>query len=154
MTIEIGAEAPAFTLPDTDKSGVSLADYEGKPVALVFIPFAFTGGCEGELCAIRDNYSQFTDAGVQVIMIGCDRHPSLAEWRRQQGYEFPMLSDGWPHGAVCSAYGVFNEDMGCAWRATVMIDAEGKVADVHQTGGLGDTRSIDDFQASLAKLGA
>ncbi len=153
MPIEPGADAPDFTLMDSDKSEVSLSTFRGdKPVALVFIPFAFTVPCEGELCQIRDNYSVFEEAGVQVIMISCDRHPTLAEWRRQQGFEFPMLSDGWPHGEVSRAYGVFNEDLGCAMRVTVIVDRDGKVVFSHDTGSLADTRLIDDFREGLAKL--
>ena len=153
MTIEIGADAPDFTLADTDKSEVTLSTFRGKKsVTLVFIPFAFTGVCEGELCTVRDNLSAFQSADNEVIAITCDRHPSLAEWKKQQGYQFPMLSDGWPHGAVSSAYGVFNEDLGCAERVTYTIDIDGKVVDVYATGSLAEGRTMENFSASLAKL--
>lgn len=67
MTAEIGKPAPAFTLKDQNGNDVSLSDYAGKSaVALVFYPFTFTGVCEGELCRLRDDYSEFEQAGVQV----------------------------------------------------------------------------------------
>jgi peroxiredoxin (alkyl hydroperoxide reductase subunit C) len=153
MTIEIGAEAPDFTLSDTDKSEVTLSSYRGrKSVTLVFIPFAFTGVCEGELCTLRDNISAFDTADNQVIAITCDRQPSLAEWKKQQGFGFPLLSDGWPHGGVSKAYGVFNEDLGCAERVTFTIDMDGKVVDTFATGSLGVGRTMENFSESLSKL--
>ena len=153
MSIAIGADAPDFTLPDTDKTPITLSSFRGeKSVTLVFIPFAFTAPCEGELCTVRDNLSAFESAGNQVLVITCDRHPSLAEWKKQQGVSFPMLSDGWPHGEVTSAYGLLNEDLGCARRATVMIDKSGKVVDVYDTGAITETRNLDNFTDALSKL--
>lgn len=153
MTIEIGAEAPDFTLADTDKSEVTLSTFRGrKSVTLVFIPFAFTGTCEGELCTLRDNLSTFDTADNQVIAVTCDRQPSLAEWKKQQGFQYPLLSDGWPHGSVARTYGVFNEDLGCAERVTFTIDTEGNVVDKFDTGSLGVGRTMENFSDSLSKL--
>lgn len=153
MSPQIGDTAPDFTLADTDKTPVTLSSFRGeKSVTLVFIPFAFTAPCEGELCEVRDNLSTFENADNQVIVITCDRHPTLAEWKKQQGVGFPMLSDGWPHGAVTSAYGLFNEDLGVAKRATVMIDKGGKIVDVYDTGAITETRNMDNYTDALSKL--
>src|SRR4051794_15533104 len=73
MAIEIGEQAPDFTVKDQDGNDVTLSEVTSdRPVALVFYPFTFTGVCEGELCRLRDDHSQFEDAGVQVLAISCD----------------------------------------------------------------------------------
>ena len=96
-------------------------------MVLVFYPFTFTGVCEGELCELRDDLSQFETDDAQVLALSCDTRHSQRIWAEQQGFNFPVLSDFWPHGAVAKAYGVFNDDLGCANRATFVIDKEGKV---------------------------
>ena len=153
MAIEIGQTAPEFSLKDQSGEVVSLADFAGKqPVALVFYPFTFTGVCEGELCALRDDYSTFTDAGVQVLACSCDTRFAQAQWATQQGYQFPVLSDFWPHGEVAKAYGVFNEALGCANRATFLIGTDGTVVDTFATPDLGTARDASRYTEALAKL--
>lgn len=150
--ISIGDTAPDFSLTDTEGGTVSLADLRGTPVSLVFIPFAFTGICTGELCDLRDNPAVFADTGSRIVVVTCDRAPSLKEWKSKEGFDFPLLSDGWPHGEVARAYGVFMEDKGCAQRATVVIDGDGTVVDAFATGGLGEPRAIQDYAEALSKL--
>ena len=153
MTIAVGDAAPDFTLKDTDGNEVTLSSFRGqKSVTLVFIPFAFTGVCQGELCELRDNLESFVTAGNQVLAITCDRAPSLKEWKAQQGFTFPLLSDGWPHGEVARAYDCFNEDLGCALRRTIIVDTDGNIADIFQSGGLGEARSLSEYTDGLAKL--
>lgn len=153
MTVSVGDPAPDFTLADTEGNQVTLSDFRGdKPVTLVFIPFAFTGVCKGELCELRDNLGAFNDAGTEVLAITCDRAPSLAEWKRQEGFNFRLLSDGWPHGEVARAYGCFNEDLGCAERLTVLVDRDGNVADTFASGGLGEAREFSSYTAALTKV--
>jgi peroxiredoxin len=96
-------------------------------VALVFYPFAFSGICTGELCEIRDNLAVFSDGNVQVLAISCDPMYSLRAFAQAEGYEFPLLADFWPHGAVAQAYGVFAEASGRAERGTFLIDTDGVV---------------------------
>ena len=153
MTIEIGQTAPAFSLKDQSGEMVSLSDYAGtKAVALVFYPFTFTGVCEGELCQLRDDFTDFTDAGVQVLACSCDSPFAQKQWATQQGYQFPVLSDFWPHGEVAKAYGVFDETRGCAIRATFVIDKAGIVVDTFQTPDLGTAREKSRYEEALAKL--
>ncbi len=153
MAINVGDDAPDFTLKDTDGNEVTLSSFRGSTsVTLVFIPFAFTGVCQGELCELRDNLATFNDAGNQVLAISCDRSPSQKVWKEQEGFNFPLLSDGWPHGEVARAYDCFNEDLGCAFRRTVVVDRDGKVADVFQSGGLGEARSLGSYTDALAKV--
>lgn len=136
MAVEVGSKAPDFTLNDYNKQQVSLSSFQGeKPVLLVFYPFAFSGICTGELCQLRDEFSDY-DGRVQVIGVSVDTPFSLKAWAEQQGYQFPLLSDFWPHGEVAKAYGVFNADAGLALRGTFLIDKEGVVrfAEVNQPG--------------------
>ena len=153
MAIEIGHAAPEFSLKDQDGNTVSLSDFAGKQaVALVFYPFTFTGVCEGELCAIRDDYAEFEAAGVQVLACSCDTRFAQAQWATQQGYQFPVLSDFWPHGEVAKAYDVFNDALGCAMRATFLIGKDGTIVDAFETPDLGTAREKSRYAEAIAKL--
>src|SRR5215217_4897025 len=123
MTISVGDTAPDFSLPDQDKQVVSLAALRGTPVLLVFYPFAFSGKCTGELCQLRDELAVYTDAGVEVLAISTDPVFALKAFREAEGFDFPLLSDFWPHGAIAQAYGAFNEKAGMAQRATFLVEA-------------------------------
>src|SRR3712207_1703098 len=120
MSLSVGDAAPEFSLPDQDKQAVSLADLRGTPVLLVFYPFAFSGICTGELCQLRDELATYTDAGVRVLALSTDPVFSLKAWKAQEGFDFPLLSDFWPHGAVAQVYGVFNDKAGMALRGTFL----------------------------------
>ncbi len=153
MTAEVGKAAPDFTLKDQAGNDVTLSSFKGKSaVALHFYPFTFTAVCEGELCRIRDDYSDFEQAGVQVLAVSCDSRHSQRVWAEQQGFTFPVLSDFWPHGAVAKEYGVFNDQLGCAIRATFLIDKSGTIIDKFSTDSLGTARDPERYAASLAKL--
>jgi peroxiredoxin len=153
MSAEIGQQAPDFTLKSQAGEDVTLSQFRGeKAVVLVFIPFAFTGVCQGELCAIRDDFTPFEAAGAQVLAISTDTAPTLKQWADQQGWTFPTLSDFWPHGEVASAYGAFNEERGCANRVTVVIDKSGTIVDRFQSGGLGEARPAERYEEAMAKL--
>ena len=153
MGIEIGDEAPDFELKDQNNEAVKLSSFRGdKSVTLVFYPFTFTGVCEGELCQLRDDFSTYEAAGVQVLAVSCDSRHAQRVWAEQQGYQFPVLSDFWPHGEVAQAYGVFNDKLGCANRATFVIDKDGKVVDTFASGDLGTARPAERYEEALAKL--
>jgi peroxiredoxin len=153
MTLSVGDSAPEFSLPDQDKQVVSLAELRGTPALLVFYPFAFSGICTGELCQLRDELSTYTDAGVKVVAVSTDPTFTLKAWREQQSFDFPLLSDFWPHGEVAKAYGVFNEKAGMALRGTFLVDAEGKIAfaEVNQPG---DAREQSGWKDAVGKLAA
>ncbi|MCX7619447.1 MAG: peroxiredoxin [Acidimicrobiales bacterium] len=153
MAVEVGQEAPDFELKDQQNEVVKLSSFRGdRPVLLVFYPFTFTNVCEGELCRLRDDYSKFTDAGVQVIAVSCDSRHTQRVWAEQQGFQFPVLSDFWPHGAVAKAYGVFNEALGCANRASFLIGKDGIVVDTFASAELGTPREAERYDEALAKL--
>lgn len=152
MTIEIGQAAPDVELKDHQGQLVRLSDFRGKqPVALVFYPFAFSGICTGELCEIRDNFALFAEGNVQVLGISCDPVWSLRAFAEAQGYQFPLLSDFWPHGAVATAYGVFNEQAGMAVRGTFLLDADGVVR-WSVVNAPGEARPLTAYREAVAAL--
>ena len=152
MTLSLGTAAPDFELSDQNGNKVSLSSFKGKKnVVLLFIPFAFTGTCTGELCAMRDDLSTFQNENVEILALSCDSMYSQRIWAEKEGYNFPVLSDFWPHGAVAQAYGIFDDARGCALRGTFVIDKEGIIR-WSVVNGLGDARSNDDYKAALAAL--
>ena len=153
MTLATGTEAPDFTLKDQDGNDVTLSSFRGKQnVVLVFYPFTFTGVCQGELCALRDDISEFETANAQLLAISNDSRHSQKQWADQQAYTFPVLSDFWPHGEVSRKYGVFNEQLGAANRATFVIDKQGTIVDVFESPNLGTPREKQAYDAALANL--
>ena len=151
MTLSVGDDAPDFTLPDQDKQLVPLADLRGTPVLLVFYPFAFSGLCTGELCQLRDELDVYSDAGVTVLAISTDPVYSLKAFKAAEGFDFPLLSDFWPHGATAQAYGAFNDKAGMPLRATFLVDAEGKIA-FAEVNSPGDVREQSGWKDAVAQL--
>ena len=90
---ELNDTAPDFTLADTTKGRVSLSDYRGSKVVLVFYPAAFTGVCEAEVCSFRDNMAALNDANAKVIGISVDSPFANGKFKELNGLEFPLLSD-------------------------------------------------------------
>lgn len=153
MSVDVGDSAPEFTFKDQNGDDVSLSQFRGdRNVVLVFYPFTFTGVCQGELCELRDDPSTFATADAQILAVSCDTRHAQAQWAQQQGFDFPVLSDFWPHGATAKAYGVFNEDLGCANRATFVIDKDGIVVATFASANLATPRARSEYEEALAKL--
>ena len=152
MTLTIGSSAPDFELSDQHGEKISLSSFKGKKnVVVLFIPFAFTGTCTGELCALRDDLAPFQNDNVQLLAISCDSMFTQRIFAEQEGYKFPVLADFWPHGAAAKAYGIFNEELGCAMRGTFIIDKEG-ILRWQVINGLGDARNIADYKTAISAL--
>ncbi|MEU6592899.1 peroxiredoxin [Streptomyces sp. NPDC046881] len=152
MAIQVGDKAPDFELKDNHGRTVRLSDFRGeKNVVLLFYPFAFTGVCTGELCELRDNLPKFADRDTQLLAVSNDSIHTLRVFAEQEGLEYPLLSDFWPHGNVSRAYGVFDEDKGCAVRGTFIIDREGVVRWT-VVNGLPDARDLNDYVKALDTL--
>lgn len=149
MTLDVGAKAPGFELRNQRREKISLDDLKGSKIALVFIPFAFTSTCEGELCEIRDNIEVFDRAGTRVVAITCDTTASNARWATDNGFEFDILSDFWPHGEVSRRYDTFNETFGYAERTTYFIDEGGNITDVVLSDELKKARPFARYEAAL-----
>jgi peroxiredoxin len=150
--LQVGAPAPDFTLLDQNKRAVSLSDFRGrKNVVLVFYPWAFTRVCGNELYAIRDDLDSVQNDDVQILTVSVDSVYSHRTWADREGFEFPLLSDFWPHGEVAQLYGVFDAESGAALRGTFIIDREGIVrwSVVNE---IPDARDLAAYQQVLASL--
>ena len=124
--LALGTPAPDFTLRDQFGQDVSLSSYRGtKAVALVFYPYAFSGVCTGEMAGIRDRLAELMTFDTEVVAISCDPLFSLRAFADQDGLNFPLLSDFWPHGEVSRAYDVFDEEAGCPRRSSYVVGKDG-----------------------------
>ncbi|MBE4737937.1 MULTISPECIES: peroxiredoxin [Streptomyces] len=152
MSIQVGDKAPDFELRDNHGATVRLSDFRGeKNVVVLFYPFAFTGVCTGELCELRDNLPKFVNDEVQLLAVSNDSIHTLRVFAEQEGLEYPLLSDFWPHGEVSRAYGVFDADKGCAVRGTFIVDKEGLVR-WSVVNALPDARDLNEYLAALDTL--
>ncbi|MEM9544501.1 MAG: peroxiredoxin [Bacteroidota bacterium] len=128
MTIKKGDKAPNFSLPASDKSEVSLTNYEGKNVVLLFFPLAFTGVCTTELCTMRDDIATYNNMNAEILAISVDSPFSLAKFKEEQSLNFPLLSDF--NKEVSRSYGALYEDFvlgmkGVSKRSAFVIDKNG-----------------------------
>ena len=154
MTVQVGDLAPDFELKDQTGQPVRLSDYHGKKnVVVVFYPLSFTGVCEGEMCSIRDSIEVFRNDEVETLAISVDSPPTHRQWAHEQGFDFPLLSDFWPHGEVASTYGVFDEAVGLAVRGTFIIARDGRVIYTDRNS-IPEARDQDVWKAVLREVGA
>jgi peroxiredoxin len=152
MAVEIGDEAPDFELRDQGKNPVRLSSFRGsKNVVLVFYPLSFTGVCQTELCAIRDDIEDFSGDDVVTLAVSVDSTAVHKKWADEQGYAFPLLADFWPHGGVAQQYGVLDEKSGLALRGTFIIDKAGTVV-YKVVNAIPDARDADEYRKVLAGL--
>jgi len=150
--LEVGSVAPDFVLKDQNNQEVRLSEFRGhKGVMLVFYPLAFTGVCRAELGEIRDNLGDFANDTTQVLSISVDSVFAHKVWATEQGFDFPLLADFWPHGAVAQAYGVFNPVKGYANRGTFVIDSDGIIR-YSEMNLPGEARDQDIWRKALASL--
>jgi len=153
MKIEVGQKAPDFSLYDSGKNKVSLSDYSGKQVLLLFFPQAFTGVCTKELCNVRDHIAQYNNVNAQVLAISVDSVFTLAKYKEEQQLNFPLLSDF--NKTVSETYGVLYEtfvfDMkGVSKRSAFVIDESGVVQYAEVLENAGDLPNFESIEAALA----
>ncbi len=123
--IAVGQMAPDFTLPDENGENVRLSGQRGRPVVLVFLPAAFSPVCTDEMCAYRDDYSEFEAKGARVFSISVDSRWALKAWKDAMGFKHTLLSD--TKGKAAKLYGCWNEELGLAERLTAVIDKDGVI---------------------------
>jgi mycoredoxin-dependent peroxiredoxin len=152
MTIEVGQQAPDFTLPNQHGEPVTLSAFRGrKNVVVVFYPWAFTTVCTGELCELSDRLATFVNDDTVTLPISCDTKFSLRIFAEREGYDFSLLSDFWPHGEVARSFGVFNDKAGVAVRGTFIIDRSGTIR-YSVVNAIPDARDPSEYEAVLASL--
>ncbi|WP_344822061.1 peroxiredoxin [Rurimicrobium arvi] len=147
MSVQVGQTAPDFTLFNTEKKEVTLSALRGKNVVLVFFPLAFTSVCTAELCALRDNISQYVALNATVLGISVDSLFTLDKFKSEQNINFDLLSDF--NKNVSETYGTIYEQFafgmkGVSKRSAFVVDKEGiiRYAEV-----LEDAGKIPDFDA-------
>ena len=123
----MGDLAPDFATRNQHGQPVSLTDLRGRPAVVVFYPWAFSDICTGELSGLRDAAAEFEAAGARLVAISCDAMFTLRVYAETEDLPFDLLTDHWPHGAIARAYGVFDEEAGCALRGSFVLDPDGRV---------------------------
>lgn len=147
MSLQVGAQAPDFKLHSSELKEVSLADFKGQKVVLHFFPMAFTGVCTTQLCTMRDSFGYYEGINAAVLAISVDSPFTLAKFKEDQAYQFPLLSDF--NKEASPAYGAFYDEFvfnlkGVSKRAAFVIDEEGKIAYAEVLENAGD---LPDFEA-------
>lgn len=152
MAVQTGDEAPDFELPDQHGTPVRLSSFRGrKNVVLVFYPLAFSPVCSGELCALREDFPEVDRDDVELLTVSVDSFFTHRAWADAEHFQFSLLADFWPHGAVAKQYGVFEEERGLATRGTFVIDKAGTVR-WSVVNPIPQARDIADYQKALATL--
>lgn len=152
MALQVGQQAPDFTLFNTEKKQVTLSELKDQNVLLLFFPLAFTSTCTEELCSVRDNLKMYESLQVLPVGISVDSLFSLKKFKEEQNLNFPLLSDF--NKEVSKCYGSLYENWGYGWkgvgkRSAFLIDKNGIIqyADV-----LEDAGKIPDFVSIQGKI--
>ncbi len=149
MSVEVGSQAPDFTLRNENGEEVTLSSLRGQNVVLVFYPFAFSSMCTKELHDVTGLEQKFGDAHAQVFGVSVDSPFTLKAFRKQENLTPHLLSDFEPKGAVAQQYGAYLDGLGFATRATFVIDKDGKVA-WKQVNSPGEARDQEQAVEALA----
>jgi peroxiredoxin len=152
MPLAVGTAAPDFDLVSQDRERVGLEQLRGKRTMIVFMPYPHTRTCDAESCAIRDNWAVLEDLDINLVMVTTHAVPTNREWAATNGFDFPVLSDYWPHGAVARAYDAFDEEYGYAKRTTYILDSDAVIRDVIASDVLGEARPFSAYPEALAAV--
>jgi peroxiredoxin len=155
MSISVGQSAPDFTLYNTEKNKVSLADFRNKNVVILFFPLAFTGVCTSELCSMRDNLALYNGMNAEVIGISVDSLFTLDRFKKENNLNFTLLSDF--NKEAATAYGTLYESfvfdmLGVAKRSAFVVDGHGAIQYAEVLESAGDLPNFEAIQACLKAL--
>ena len=126
--IAVGESAPDFSLRNQDGERVSLADFHGRKVMLVFYPFDFSPVCSEQLALYQEVKPDIEAKGVTLVGVSVDSPYAHKAFQEKFGIDTTLLSDFEPKGEVARAYDSYVEKLGFANRTLVLIDEEGVVA--------------------------
>lgn len=129
--LNVGTKAPDFTLPDANGRPISLSDYRGKPVVLVFYPLDWSPGCSRQLDLYQQELDAFRDRNTELIGLSVDSIYSHGAWAAVRGITFPLLADFHPKGEVARRYNVWREPDGFSERALYLVNADGIIRYAH-----------------------
>jgi peroxiredoxin (alkyl hydroperoxide reductase subunit C) len=130
--IEPGQPAPDFTLPDQDGNEVSLGDFAGRTLVLVFYPNDFSPVCTDQLNVYQEVLGELQERGVELAGVSVDSAWTHKAFQDHLGVTIPLLADFHPKGEVAKAYDVWNEEYGVSARALVMVGPDGDVRWAHR----------------------
>ena len=155
MEINVGDKAPNFTLRNTEKAEVSLENYKGKNVVLLFFPLAFTGVCTTELCTMRDDIATYSGLNAEILAVSVDSLFTLEQFKKAENYNFTLLSDF--NKNVSRAYGSLYEDFvldmkGVSKRSAFVIDKEGVIKYAEVLESAGDLPNFEAVKNTLNNL--
>jgi peroxiredoxin len=150
--LPVGTTAPDFTLPDANGQAVSLSDFRGRPVVLVFYPLDWSPGCSRQLELYQQELAEFEARGAAVIGVSVDSIYSHGAWAAVRGITFPLLADFHPKGEVARRYGVWRNSDGFSDRALYVIDAEGVIRYVDVSPRVEHLPDIYDLFSALDQL--
>lgn len=155
MSLKIGQLAPNFKLFNTQKKEVSLNDYRGKNIVLLFYPFAFSGTCTAELCSMRDNYAVYNGLNAEILGISTDSVFTQIKYKEDQKLNFELLSDF--NKDVSREYGSLYESFvfgtkGVSKRSAFVIDKEGVIQYIEILENAGEQPSYQGIQDCLKAL--
>ena len=153
MPLQLQQPAPNFTLYNTDKQSVTLSNYLGKKVLLLFFPQSFTGVCTAELCSIRDNIAKYNTANAVVFAISVDSIFTLGKFKEEQALNFDLLSDF--NKTTATAYDCIYTDWildmkGVAKRSAFVIDEAGLISYAEVLESAGDLPNFEKINEILA----
>src|SRR5258705_2584547 len=155
MKVEVGQQAPDFTLYDSEKKQVTLSELKGHNVLLLFFPLAFTSICTKELCSVRDNISFYNNVNAKVLGISVDSLHTLARFKEEQKLNFTLLSDFNKNVSVAygSLYETFGYNMkGVSKRSAFVIDKQGIIRYAEVLENTGEIPHFEQIQQSLSQL--
>jgi len=155
MNIQIGQQAPDFTLFNTEKNKISLSDYKGKNVVILFFPLAFTGTCTTEMCHMRDHMSLYNGFNAEIIGISVDSLFVLDRFKKENNLDFTLLSDF--NKTACKDYGCLYEMFafemqGVSKRAAFIVDKDGNIQYAEVLESAGELPNFEAIQECLAQL--
>lgn len=148
--IAVGEPAPDFKLRDQDGEEVSLSDFDGRKLLLVFYPGDFSPVCSDQLSVYQEVKPQLAEAGVELVGVSVDSFFAHKAFQQQLGIETTLLSDFEPKGEVASAYGSYLDGPGFANRTLVLIDENGVVAWTHESPSPGEFPAADVVLGAVA----
>jgi glutaredoxin-dependent peroxiredoxin len=152
MALQIGDKAPSFKLLNTEKKEISLENYNGKKLLVLFFPLAFTSVCTAELCGIRDGIADYSNLKTDVVGISVDSLFTLGKFKEEQKLPFDLLSDF--NKVTATAYGALYEEFvlgmkGVSKRAAFVIDETGTIAYAEVLESAGDLPNFEKINAVL-----
>lgn len=157
MPLKAGDKAPDFTLRNSEKEQISLKQYRGQNVVLLFFPMAFTGVCTKELCQMRDSIADYEKLNAQILAVSVDSVFSLGKWKEEQGFNFPLLSDF--NKTISKKYDTLYKDFvfemkGVSKRSAFVIDSTGTIQYAEVLENAGEIPNFDAVRATLDQLSA